>query len=86
MNKKVFTFNWLYRNQEGWLFGLKFKPAVKTVDSRPNIFVPPNIVIKEIISVPGEKPKLIKETDKSLDFIKRNRLYHVTDLTKENIA
>jgi len=84
MNKKVFGFNWLFRSSNGLLVGLKFRPAIKIVSSKNVLFFEQTIVIEEIEPVPGEKIKLIKETDKSLDFIKKNKLYHISELTNSN--
>lgn len=91
MNKKIFSFNWLYRNEDGVLYGFKYRPGIKRYSFPPTITslemrpLPKRSlsVINTLNPVPRDYPRIIKETDKSLDFIKRSKLYHVTDLCKE---
>lgn len=84
MNKRVFKFNWIYRSREGLLYGLKFKPGMIVSNTKDNLLSPTVTQLFILKSLTGENPKLIKETDKSLKFIKQNILYHVTDLMKED--
>lgn len=92
MNKKIFSFNWLYRNDDGVLYGFKYRPGIKSFSFPPGIkrmdmeSLPKRDirVINTLNPVPRDYPRIIKETDKSLDFIKRSKLYHVTDLCKED--
>jgi len=79
MNKDVFEYNWLFRRNDGWLYGYTYKPALS---SNQNMFFP------EVVAqpVPGDKSVLIKEKDNELSFIKKNYLMHISELISKEVT
>lgn len=75
MKKDIFEHNWIFRANNGWLYGFQCKPSLENSIGFLN-----NYVIAT--PIPGEKAKLIKETGKDYNFIPKNVLLHISDLAK----
>ncbi|WP_034538548.1 hypothetical protein [Carnobacterium inhibens] len=84
MNKKVFGFNWFFRKSDGLLYGYTIKPAV-VINNHPLALAPMLGNVPEVRATENDKSVLIAEEDNELSFIKINKLYHVTELIKENV-
>lgn len=75
MEKDIFEHNWVFRTEDGWLYGFKFRPRV-TIGS--------GLLFKtyDVFATPGDKAILIRESGKDYNFIPRNKLLHISDLAK----
>ena len=79
MKKDIFEHNWVFRTEDGWLYGFQYKPSVKV----SGVFLGVSFTFEPIL---GEMAKLIKETGKDYAFIPKNTLLHISDLAKREFV